>query len=138
MQTLITQLHRGNFSCVIRKGGVVREFSRRGVVDLYELLVRDAAFLHGSDLADKVIGKGAAALMVKGGVARVYTDFISTPALDLLRTKGVEVTFQTEVANIRNRAGTDLCPVEKRCLPLSDLDEMLATIRGFLEQQHLI
>ena len=116
----------------------MREFSRRGVVDLYELLVRDAAFLHGSDLADKVVGKGAAALMVKGGVARVYTDVISTPALDLLRTKGVEVTFQTEVANIRNRAGTDLCPVEKRCLPLSDLDEMLATIRDFLEQQHLI
>ena len=116
----------------------MREFSRRGVVDLYELLVQDSEFLHNSELADKVIGKGAAVLMIKGGVMRVYADVISAPALELLRTNGVDVTFQTEVANIKNRAGTDMCPVEKRCLLLTDLDEMVGAIRSFLEQQQLI
>lgn len=138
MQNLITHLHQGNFSCVIHKGGEVREFSRRGVIDLYELLVHDAAFLRDSELADKVIGKGAAVLMIKGGVMRVYADVISAPALELLRTNGVDVTFQTQVANIKNRAGTDMCPVEKRCLLLTDLDEMVGAIRSFLEQQQLI
>jgi iron complex outermembrane receptor protein len=108
------------------------------VVDLYELLVHDAAFLRDSELADKVIGKGAAVLMIKGGVTRVYADVISAPALELLRTNGVDVTFQTQVANIKNRAGTDMCPVEKRCLLLTDLDEMVGAIHSFLEQQQLI
>ena len=138
MQNLITHLHQGNFSCVIRKGGEVREFSRRGVVDWYELRGHDAAFLRDSELADKVIGKGAAVLMIKGEVMRVYADVISAPALELLRTNGVDVTFLTQEANIKNRAGTDMCPVEKRCLLLTDLDEMVEEIRSFLEQQSLI
>ena len=134
MQTLITQLHRGNFSCVIRKGGVVREFSRRGVVDLYELLVRDAAFLHGSDLADKVIGKGAAALMVKGGVDRVYTDVISTPAVALLEKHGVKVSFKETTDRIINRQGNGLCPVETLCINLQSVNEMYEVITNFIKQ----
>ena len=65
-------------------------------------------------------------------------DVISVPALEFLRTNGVDVMFLTRVANIKNRAGTDMCPVEKRCLLLTDLNEMVEEIRSFLEQQQLI
>ena len=37
--------------------------------------------MKGAAIADKVIGKGAAALMVLGGFKTVYADIISTPAL---------------------------------------------------------
>lgn len=134
MNALISTLHSDNFSCVIRQGHQVRTFTQRGIADLYQLLTTDAHFLLGSSIADKVVGKGAAALMAVGGVAEVYADVISTPALALLKEFGVAVTYAECVASIRNRAGTDMCPVEKRCLPLENIDEMVGEIRVFLMQ----
>lgn len=91
MDELIRLLNEGNYSCVVRQGEETRTFSRRGVADLYDLYATDRAFLKGAWLGDKVIGKGAAALMVLGGVSRVWTRVVSTPALALLRKGGVEV-----------------------------------------------
>ena len=68
MKELIEKLHAGGYSCVIANGDCIRTFTQRGVADLYDLLVQDADFLKGASVADKVIGKAAAALMVVGGV----------------------------------------------------------------------
>ena len=122
---------------MIRQGNQVRTFTQRGVADLYQLLATDATFLLNSSIADKVVGKGAAALMVIGGVAEVYADVISAPALTLLKESGVAVSYAEVVEGIRNRAGTDMCPVEKRCLPLKNVDEMVEEIRDFLMQMRV-
>ena len=132
MTELITLLHEGGYSCVVRNGEDVRTFTKRGVADLFELLTTKSDFLQGSSIADKVIGKGAAALMVKGGVQCVYTDVISMPALDLLRSASIDVRYSEVVTHIINRAGTGICPVEQRCLPLAEVDDMVATIRDFI------
>ena len=134
MDSLISTLHTGGYSCVIRNGETLRTFTQRGVADLYHLLTTDAPFLLGSSIADKVVGKGAAALMVKGGVAQVYADVISAPALALLQEQGIAESYAKVVEGIRNRADTDMCPVEKRCLPLENIDEMVGEIRDFLMQ----
>ncbi len=132
MTELITLLHEGGYSCVVRNSEDVRTFTKRGVADLYELLTTKPNFLQGSSIADKVIGKGAAALMVKGGVQRVYADVISQSALDLLHSADINVRYSEVVAHIINRAGTGMCPVEQRCLPLSEIDDMVAAIRYFI------
>jgi hypothetical protein len=133
MHTLIPLLHTGNFSCVIRKGAEVRTFTQRGVTDLYELLTTEPDFLKGSSIADKVIGKGAAALMIQGGVQHVYADVISRPALVLLQSYHMDVQYETLTDNIINRAGTGICPVEQRCLPLEKLEDMVESIGNFVE-----
>lgn len=69
MDELIRLLHEGGYSCVIRKEEI-RTFTQRGVADLYDLLNQHPVFLHGAQVADKVVGKAAAALMVLGGVGR--------------------------------------------------------------------
>lgn len=115
MEELIRLLNEGGYSCVVRHRDETRTFSRRGVADLYDLCRTDRDFLQGAWLADKVIGKGAAALMVLGGVARVWTRVISTPALSLLRNGGVEVAFAEEVPCIINRTRTGRCPLETLC-----------------------
>ena len=66
MDELIRLLHEGGYSCVIRKEEI-RTFTQRGVADLYDLLNQHPVFLHGAQVADKVVGKAAAALMVLGG-----------------------------------------------------------------------
>ena len=131
-ENLIDLLHAEGCSCVIRKGDEARLFRRRGVIDLFELYENDPAFMRGARLADKVIGKGAAAVVVLGGMTEVYADVISTPALDILRQAGIPVSFGQEVPCIINRRGDGRCPLETACDGLRTPEEMLPVIREFV------
>ena len=87
LQDLIDLLHERKCSCVLRNGEIYT-FERRGVEDLYDLLREQPGLLLGADVADKVVGKGAAALMVLGRVRRVYAN----GNLSVLRTVGFRYT----------------------------------------------
>ena len=130
MENIIKQLHEGGFSCVIENNGEVRSFSQRGVADLYDLL--GGEFLNGASVADKVVGKGASALMIQGGVAKVYADLISESAYSLLQQSGVEVEYAKRVDHIENRDKTDWCPLEKSCRDMKSVDEMMPVISNFI------
>ena len=133
-RTAIDRLRAENCSCVICNRGVFRSFRERGVRDLYRLLREEPEALRGAFVADKVVGKGAAALMVLGGVQGVFAGVASTPALELFRTAGIEAECACEVPHIVNRAGTGLCPVETLCLPLHTPEECLRQIEMFLKR----
>lgn len=132
MEELVRTLREGGYSCVIRNGGVLRTFSQRGVADLYDLLVQDAQFLRGAWVADKVVGKAAVALMILGGVERLHTGVISTPALDLAAGSSLEVAFDEQVPHIINRAHDGWCPLERLCYDAATAGECLGRIEGFI------
>lgn len=121
-------------SCVIRNGDSVRIFRERGVADLYRLLHEEPALLRGAFVADKVVGKGAAALMVLGGVEAIFADVVSRPALELLAGAGIAVEYTVVVPNIVNRAGTGICPVEQLCEGAESAAECLPLIEGFIHK----
>lgn len=134
METLIESLHSGGYSCVIRKGDETRTFRQRGVKDLWELFQSQDLFLNGAIIADKVVGKGAAALMILGGIKEVYADVISTPAVDLLKEHGIKTSFNETTDRIINRQGNGLCPVETLCINLQSVNEMYEVITNFIKQ----
>lgn len=134
METLIESLHSGGYSCVIRKGDKTRTFRQRGVKDLWELCQSQDLFLNGAIIADKVVGKGAAALMILGGIKEVYADVISTPAVDLLKEHGIKTSFNETTDRIINRQGNGLCPVETLCINLQSVNEMYEVITNFIKQ----
>ncbi len=122
-----------DYSCIVRKGDEERTFIRRGVIDLYELLQKEPDFLHGATVIDKVVGKGAAAVMALGKISELQTPVISTPALRLLQLGGIKVVYEKEVPHIINRAGNDMCPLEKRCAVSNTPSELLPVITQFIE-----
>ena len=134
MNELIDILHRGTYSCVIRKGDDTRTFHQRGVADLWQLCHDGEHFLQGAHIADKVIGKGAAALMIHGGACEVYADVISHPALALLQEHGIEVSYREMTDRIVNRRGDGLCPVETLCVDLTTIDDMVDVISNFINK----
>lgn len=129
---LIQLLHIGGYSCAIMNKTEVRTFQRRGVTDLYDLLQNDSSFLKGAIIADKVIGKAAAALMILGGVERVYTDVISEPALELFRGSKIKIEYVQKVPFIENRNKTGWCPLELACQKESSANDILPLIQHFL------
>ena len=133
-QELITQLHALQCSCIIRNNGTTRTFHERGVKDLHRLLMQEPEILSGASLADKVVGKGAAALMIAGEVAWVYADVISKAAMVLFEQSRVEVQYKQIVPNIINRTGTDICPVEKLCRDCKTAAECLPLIDKFIKE----
>lgn len=134
MEELIEKLHIGGYSCVIEKEGKIRTFTRRGVADLYDLYENEKEFMQGACIADKVIGKGAAALIALGKMKEVYTDVISTSALSVLREVGIPVRYAEETPFIINRDKTGRCPLETACKDLNTPEEMYPAIQAFVAQ----
>lgn len=125
-------------SCVIRNGDDLRIFRERGVKDLFGLLRDDPAFLRGAFVADKVVGKGAAALMILGGVDALFAGVVSRAALELLDREGVHAEYRTVVPHIVDRAGTGICPVERACADCTSAAECLPRIEAFLRRMSII
>ena len=130
-EALIESLFTHKYSCVIRNGDEIRG---RGVKDLYRLLRDDRRFLDGAFVADKVVGKAAAALMILGGVREVFADVASRPAVELLRRHRVRMSCTLEVPHIINRTKTGRCPPETRCHDLRTPEECYAQIEEFMNQ----
>lgn len=137
MDELVQILRNGNHSLVVASDGI-RTFDGRGISDLYTLLTEHPDWLRGASVADKVVGKGAAALLVSGGVKEVHADVISRPAFDLLESTGVPTTYEKMVPYIINRADTGLCPLEIRCKECVTPEECLVQIRLFVEEMNSV
>lgn len=131
-KVLIERLDAEQCSCVIYNEGETRLFWERGVQDLYRLLKTEPDFLQGAFIADKVIGKAAAALMALGGVDEVFARVISSPARELLERSGIKVDCLSEVPHIINRTRTGWCPLETRCFRMHTAEECLQQIEDFI------
>ena len=127
------RLTEGGYTLVLCRGETEYTDTRRGVAPLLALLDR------GEDVsafaaADKVVGKAAAFLYLRLGVAAVHAAVISTPAYDLLTAHGIDTTYDILVPAIRNRAGDGYCPMETVTLPLTDPAEAEVAIRKRLAE----
>lgn len=133
--SLIEILHKENCSCVISTDGKITVCRERGVKDLFRILHSQPGLLRDALIADKVIGKGAAALMILGKVKEIYADVISQPALELLKSAGIPVRYGTCASNIINRSGTGICPVESICRDARTAEDCLPLITDFINRK---
>ena len=126
-------LTEGGYTVVLCHGDATHTDTRRGVAPLLALL-DSGTDVSDFSAADKVVGKAAAFLYLRLGVAEVHALVISEPAYDLLTAYGVTVTYDTLVPAIRNRAGDGYCPMETVTLPLTDPVEAEIAIRKRLTE----
>lgn len=134
MKNIIDILHQGNYSCVIEKKGEIRTFSQRGIADLYNLLTTDADFMKGASVADKVIGKAAASLLIIGEIEEIYADMISEAAIDILATRNIKLSYANKVPYIQNRDQTGWCPLESLTKEKDSLDDIFISIEKFIQK----
>ena len=94
MKQLIDILHGEGLTLVIKSAdGVIHRFTQRGVKDLLALVTENPAVLHDAVVADKAVGKAAAACMAVGGVRQVHADVMSEPAFSLLKNHCIESDY---------------------------------------------
>ena len=125
----------GKAECVVIRGGRFFSERGRGVAPLLEFHDhREAGFLRGATVVDKVVGRAAAAVVVAGGVARVHGETMSEDAKTYLEGRGVAVSYTTLVPRILNEDKSDTCPLEKAIEGLDDPEQMLTALRKRIEE----
>lgn len=98
LKRLISLLREGDYSLVVcSTDGEQSVHNQAGVRDLIRLLDYDADRLRGAVVADKVIGRAAASLMVIGGVSEAYGEVMSRAALPFLHDAGIRCSWGTLV-----------------------------------------
>lgn len=138
MELLKAMLNNPEVRGVLRSvDGEIVEFHSPGVKDLYCLVATRRHALEGAIVADRVIGRGAALLLVLGHVKCVFAQLISSQAIEVLIQADISVDYDTLVPNIINRDGTDICPVEKLTMDVSDPVEAFVKIREFLTNNNI-
>lgn len=133
MQQLIEILRREKCSLVVKNHGIVTTYSKPGVRDLEYLLDHDPEMLHGATIADKVIGKAAAAMVVVGGVKELYAEVMSKRAIPFLEEAGIAYTYGTLVDTIKEEG--DRCQLEKITAPATTPEETVALLRTHFEEK---
>jgi len=115
-------------------GALPSFFTRRGVADLHNLLNSEPTILRGALVADRVIGLGAAAIMVAAGVAAYTTPVASQAAVALFASYRVPGIADKIVPYIINRDATGPCPLESRLQSVETLPDMLVAIDAFIAE----
>lgn len=129
---MLEMLNRQGLSLLVFNHDSLTTHSNRGIRDLLLLISEQPERLHGAVVADKVIGKSAAAIMIVGGVKEVHTNLICTPARELFETNGVRVFATEEVPMILNRDRSGMCPMDTRIANIESIEECVAILQAGL------
>ncbi len=125
---------RGHVRCAVCRDGELHLSEARGIRPMLDWLDADPEFLRGASVADKVVGRASAMIMVYGGVREVYTDVISTRALELLKENGIPCIYVNTCDAIANRRGGGICPMEKAVAPVKDPAEAIPVLKAKLSE----
>lgn len=120
---------------VLRNNGKELFFYDHGLNDLYALFCHQPELLGGAEVTDRIVGMGAAIILLYGGVSRVITPIISESALELLEQEGVWVDYEEVVPYILNRARTSLSRMEEKLRGIENPDELLEALHEAMREE---
>lgn len=133
------QLLNGSVVLAIVNGDKIFTSSLRGVSALLSVYNDNPQLLNGAYIADKVVGKAAAMLMVLGKVNEVFAINISENAAKVFQKYVIPFSFLKIADYIKNREGTGVCPLEQAVadidnpiLALKAINDKLNFLRGIL------
>ena len=135
MRQLVHLLHQTGCSLVVEDSkGEVTSYNRKGVRDLIFLLDNEPERMQGARVADKVIGKAAAGLIILGGVKCLYAEILSRQALSLLDNNHIDYTYGTLVDAIVIHEGDNRCPLEQIVASATDAKGVESLLRKHFEE----
>lgn len=108
-------LHQKNASLVVAYAdGEIKKYYQDRIKDIENILQENPNALKGAIVADKVIGKVAASILIVAGVKQIYADVMSQHAIPVLDENGVLYEYSEKVDYIRNKDNTGMCPMENK------------------------
>ena len=116
------ELLKDDKTLILVKDDDVIESTLSGIKPLIGLL-NDNKDLNGYSIADKIVGKAQAMLIVKANIKEVYTKVLSKQGEMILKKYNIPYSYDTLTDQIINRKGTDICPMEKTVKDIDDIED---------------
>ena len=129
MEQTVNILHTGGYTIVVQNEEQQYTSTKRGIAPILEIINQDIELLQDAIVADKVIGKAAALLLIYGKVKHIHADVISELAMDVLSQYKVSFTFEQKVPYIINRTKTDMCPMERCVLDINNPEHAFMALK---------
>ncbi|MDD3959781.1 MAG: DUF1893 domain-containing protein [Oscillospiraceae bacterium] len=129
LKRAVRRLNKTDATFVAVRNGRIMDSHDRGIAPIMALVLADTNALRGACVADKVIGKAAALLLVRAGVERLFANTISEHAMSLLSEYHLTFEFGQSVPYIMNRSGDGMCPMESLVLEVNDPEEAFRVLR---------
>jgi hypothetical protein len=120
---------------IVKRGDAIFESRSNGLRDLFEAAGRLGTSLEEASVADRVVGKAAAFLLVYSHVNSVFAVTISERALSLLKENSILIEFENTAPSILDKAKTDVCPFEKMILNCEDPEEAFHIFRRIFQSK---
>lgn len=118
-------LAKGNLSghtiCLCKDGKLLLS-DKRGISPMMDFIA-EGLDLEGYSVADVIVGKAVAMLFVKCKIKRVFAKTLSESGKEVLFSHGIECEYEVLTDTIKNRDGTDICPMEKTVKNTDDIEE---------------
>ena len=127
------RLMEGGCTFAACKDGEIISSEKRGIVPLLDIY-ESGRDLAGFSCADKVTGKAPALIYVLLGASCVYGHVMTRDAVRIMEDAGIVVSYDISADKIINRAGTDICPMEKAVADTDDPLEAVSAVRAKLTE----
>lgn len=128
----VTKYLEEGYSLVAIRDGSLYKSSDRGILPIFRPMVSNQEFFKDSYVADTIIGRGAAMLLVLSGVKGVYGAVMSESATDVFRKFNVMFESGELVPYIKNRNNDGLCPIEKSVAKAVDPEQAFQLVQAML------
>lgn len=122
----------GQTICLVKDGNCL--FSELSGIAPMMKFIAENTDLAGYSVADLVVGKAAALLFVKSGIKAVFAKTLSLSGKRILEAHSIPFEYGTLTDKIINRAGTDLCPMEKALKEVEDPEEAYLVLKDAVQK----
>ncbi len=97
---------------IVKKGKILFESSMSGINPILQAIEKLKHKMSGSSVADKIVGRSAALLLVYSHVNEVFASVLSIEGRKVLEENGVKYEFSSIVQKILDKTGKNTCPFE--------------------------
>jgi len=134
IELAIKELEKLEFSCVVFKNDELFCENGIGVKPIISWLDSDKDFFNGAFVADKIIGKAAALLLVLGKAKMVYGLVMSETAIEVFEKNNIPYSFGEKVPFIENRTATGMCPLEQSVVEIFQPSDGYVAIKSTIKE----
>lgn len=106
-------------TCVLVKEDKIILSKDKGIAPILKF-INAGENLENFSLADRIVGKAVAMLVVYSKIREVYAEVLSEKGEEVLKKHNIKYSYKTLTENIINRKGDDICPMEKTVSKIYD------------------
>lgn len=106
-------------TCVLVKEDKIILSKDKGIAPILKF-INAGENLENFSLADRIVGKAVAMLVVYSKIREVYAEVLSEKGEEVLKKHNIKYSYKTLTEKIINRKGDDICPMEKTVSKIYD------------------